>query len=66
MKLFFIKAPNVLFIILFRSNLVTEVSFKHKVDCEDVNRLKSLALLEILTPNPLLVIIFWLSKKTVY
>ena len=25
LKLFFIKAPNVLFIILFRSNLVTEI-----------------------------------------
>ena len=39
------------------------MSFKHKVDWEDVNLLKSLALLEIFTPNPPLVIIFWPSKK---
>ena len=44
-------------------NLLTEVSFKVKVDWQAVSLLKNSALLEILSPNPELEIIFTPSKK---
>ena len=45
LKVFLIEFPNTLLISLFLSNFVTEVSFKVKVDCADVKRLKSFALI---------------------
>ena len=55
--------PNTLFINLFLSNLVTEVSFIVSVDWAEVNLLKNSALEDMFEPNPQLVIIFSLSKK---
>ena len=40
LKTFFIELPNTLLINLFLSNFVTDVSFKVKVDCAEVSRLK--------------------------
>ena len=41
---------KVLLIKLFLSNLTTEESFKHKVDCADVNLLINSAFFDILLP----------------
>ena len=63
MKVFFIELPKILLINLFRSNLVTEVSFKVKVVWQAVNLLNNSALFEMLLPKPELEIIFIPSKK---
>ena len=57
------EQPNTLFINLFLSNLVTEVSFIVSVDWAEVNLLKNSAFEDMFEPNPQLVIIFSLSKK---
>ena len=63
MKEFLIEFPNTLLTNLFLSNLVILVSFIVSVDWLAVNLLISSALVDILFPNPQLVIIFKLSKK---
>ena len=62
LKLFLIELPNTLLINLFLSNLVIVVSFKVNVDWHAVSLLSNSALLEILSPNPQLVMIFVPSK----
>ena len=52
-----IDEPNILLIKLLLSNLVTDESFRHKVDCADVSLLINSAFFDIFLPNPQLVII---------
>ena len=58
-----IDEPKALLIRLFLSNFVTEESFRHRVDCADVSLLTNIPFLDILLPNPQLVITLWLSIK---
>ena len=52
-----IDVPKTLLISLLRSNLATEVSLRHRVDCADVSLLINSAFFDILLPKPQFVII---------